>query len=223
MRLLASLLLALLVACTEDPLPPPPPDVECTGEGRYLPLVPGARWTYQVDDGELGEKTQTVGPLEDVGGAKAGTLAYRMTTTKPGGGETISWQEDTGTAIRRHRELDRGGETQTDEVYTPFRTRLDESPSRLVVGATWRESYAEIVTDAEGATTSANKTETWVVEAVDEPIAVPAGDFCALRVGRTSVVDGNPGSAKTYWYARGVGKVRESGDHQIEELVAFGE
>ncbi len=203
-------------ACSADP---PPDPGECPTTGRYFALSPGASWTYEVDDGsEVVEKTQIVGDLEDVGGAKAGTTAYRLTTSKVSG-EVISWQEDTGTAVIRHREQDNAGSTTTDEIYTPFRTRVDESPAHIVLGAMWTESYTETVTSM-GATTEADKVETWRVEAVDEPLAVPAGDFCTLRVRRTSTVGGTPGSDKTYWFARGIGKVKEVGGSQTEELLS---
>jgi len=184
-------------------------------------LVEGASWTYTVDDGtEVTDKTQSVGPLEDIGGEKAGTLAYRLTTTKPGG-QTISWQEDTGDAVRRHRELDMSGDSFTDEIYQPYRTRIDETAAHTAEGATWSESYTELVTDADDVTTTADKVETWTVVAVDEAITVPAGDFCTIHLDRSSTVGGVPGSMKSYWFARGVGKVKEAGENQTEELVSF--
>jgi len=195
-------------------------ELECPTTGRYMELASGASWTFRVDDGNgATEKTQTVGPLEDVGGAKAGTTAFRVTTVRPGG-EVVSWQEDTGDAIRRHREQDNAGTTSSDEIYQPFKTRVDESPDHVVAAATWSESYTEFVTSA-GVTTEAAKVERWEVEAVDEVISVPAGDFCTLRVKRTSTVDGAGGSVKRFWFARGVGKVREEGANQVEELTAF--
>jgi hypothetical protein len=227
-------LLALLIlgGCTagsgsgdddgDDDTPPPPTDLECPTEGRYMALTEGATWTYRVDDGEaVTEKTQTVGALEDVGGTKAGTMAFRLTTNKPGGGQTISWQEDTGTAIRRHRELDQSGGTQTDEIYEPYKLRVDESAAHLTEGAAWTETYQEIVTDTENVTTMADKSEDWEVVAVDEMLAVAAGEFCTLHVQRMSSTGGTGGSLKHYWFARGVGKVKESGDNQTEELVSY--
>ncbi len=194
---------------------------DCPTTGRYMELSTGASWTYQVDDGaELTTKTQAVGPEEDVGGDKAGVTAFRLTTTKVGG-MVVSWQEDTGTAIVRHREQDMAGSAQTDEIYEPHRTRLDESADHTVDGATWMETYTESVTDLDGITTMVEKVETWTVEAVDEPVVVPAGAFCGLRVRRTSTAGGIDGSDKTFWYARGVGKVKETGANQTEELMAY--
>ena len=157
-----------------------------------------------------------------MGGQKAGTLAFRFTTTKPGG-SVVSWQQDTGTAIVRHREQDDSGTTRTDEYYTPFRTRLDEAPEHLIPGATWTESYEEYVTDvATGQVTTAAKSETWTVESADAQIAVDAGQFCTLQLRRTSRVGTTTGSAKLFWFARGVGKVKEQTDAtDTEELTSY--
>jgi hypothetical protein len=148
-------------------------------------------------------------------------MAYRLTTNKPGGGQTISWQEDLGDAIVRHRERDLSGDSQTDEIYEPYKLRVDESAAHLDAGATWTETYQEIVTDSDNVTTTADKSEAWEVVAYDEMIAVPAGEFCTLHVSRMSTVGGAGGSLKHYWFARGVGKVKESGDNQTEELVSY--
>ena len=209
--------LLALAACAADDAPPPP---DCSTTGRYLELVPGATWQYRVTDANgVTEKTQTVGPLEDVGGSKAGVMAFRLTTTKSGG-QVVSWQEDTGATVRRHKELDMAGGSQTTELYEPYRTRLDESPLHMIEGAAWSESYEEIVTDAAQMTTTTPKSEQWHVDVVEEDIVVPAGTFCALRVSRTSMTPSGVGSNKTFWFARGVGKVKEIGIGQTEELIS---
>lgn len=215
----------VVVGCGGDPgasaVDAPMP--ECTATGRYLPLHAGAAWTYRVT-GPNGTtmKTQQVGALEDVGGAKAGVMAFKVTTTKTGG-TVVSWQQDTGTAIIRHREQDLAGGNQTEETYTPFHTRLDEAAEHLQAGVTWTETYDEAVTDvATAMTTTVTKTDTWVVEAVDAVVTVPAGSYCALQLARTTQVAGTPSSSKKYWYARGVGKVKEqTTGGSTEQLVSF--
>jgi hypothetical protein len=220
-RALVCISLLLIFACGSEA--PTPPNGSCPTEGRYLPLVEGMSWAYQVNDpvaGTTEQKTSTVGALEDVGGSKAGVMAFRVTTTKTGG-STVSWQEDTGTSIRRHKELDMSGLTRTEDYYNPYKLRLDESSAHLEPGASWTESYTETVTDtATGATTTTDKTENWSVVAVDEVVTVPAGTFCTLRVQRVSSTSTGGGSDKTYWFARGVGKVRESGG-STEQLVSY--
>ena len=56
----------------------------------------------------------------------------------------------------------------------------------------------------------------WTVIADDETLEVPAGTFEHVIHFQKS----GGGSAKEYWYARGVGKLKETGS-QLEELTAF--
>jgi hypothetical protein len=192
-------------------------------ELRYFPMTEGASWTYQVVDlgtGASSLKTQTVEAYEDIGGQKAGTMGFRLHTDKDGG-YTLSWQEDTGSAIVRHREqsFTAGGAQETDEFYLPYKMRLDESDAHVLVDATYSYTYSEQIFDLTASSNTTNdKTEAWTVEAVDEEITVPAGTFTTLRVFRNN--DGT-GVEKTYWFARGVGKVKEEGGGQRELLTDY--
>jgi hypothetical protein len=221
-RLLTMIVLAFAAACgggggTGD-------DANlCDSTERYMTLVTGESWTYRVTDSNnvRTAKTQTVGAEEDIGGELAGTTAFRLTTVKgtTGQGMTISWQQDTGSGIVRLREQDDSGGTTTDEYYMPLRHRIDESAAHIVPGAAWDESYTEeVYTDGGTVPTTADKTEHWTVIADDETVTVPAGTFCTLHLHRTSMVGGVDGSDKEYWFARGVGKVKERGAGQTEEL-----
>lgn len=221
--------LVFVVACAADsgggsaPGPKVPNNpVACPTTGRYMSLRPGRAWTYEVTKPTgTQKKTQQVGSLEDIGGDKAGVQAFRVTTTKTGG-TVVSWQEDTGTSIRRHREQDMSGISMTDEYYLPFHTRIDERVDYISGGAQWTETYDELATDVVTEQMSrVTKTDMWKVEATDAQIAVPAGDYCTMRVSRTTIVTGQPGALKTYWFARGVGKVREATSTAVEELASF--
>lgn len=206
---------------------PEPIGAQCDIEGseRFLPIETGRAWTIRTTKLETElteERVQDVGPLEDVGLEKSGVMAYRVTTTKDTGA-VITWQGDTGTAVVRHREEDRAGMTQGDDFFFVYKTRLDESPERLVEGSTWTESYSVTSTDlATLETTMDTKMYRWDVARYGEEVTVPAGSFCALQVTRTTLkVDGTVGKTKQYWYARGVGKVKERVKNEREELVSF--
>lgn len=216
---------ALLAACHGDrAAPDAPSDVQCPTTGRYLPLQTGNSWTYAVKDVGTGaneDKTQTVGPLEDVGGAKAGTMAYRLTTTKVGGMVT-SWQQDTGDMVVRHREIDAAGAQMTDEVYSPNKLRIDETAEHTAMGAIWDISYQEAVTDSKTKiTVTVSKSERWNVVSANDVISVGAGSFCALKLRRTSMSGGGSKSDKTFWFVRGVGKIKEEGTDQVEVLTTY--
>lgn len=224
--LAAATALATAACGTGDPgtpgtTPTASPTATAPTEGRLLPLAVGATWTYRVTDpatGEVADKSNTVEALENVGGEKDGIQAYRVRTEKLNG-VTVSWQEDLGNAIVRHREqaFRADGSMKTEDWYLPGKLRVDESETHLEPGATWTETYSERVIDGDdGTITMVEKSETWTVEAVDEEVTVPAGTFRCVRLRRVGDSDG--ASVKTWWFAPGVGKVKETGG-QTEELV----
>lgn len=189
--------------------------------GRYIPLAVGAGWTWNGFDtrsGLSGVTDSRVEALDTLTGAKAGVRAFRIRSLTLGG-STVNWQEDTGTAIVRHREqfLDQAGALMSDHLFTPRKLRLDEAAGRLVAGASWTETYTDAVT-APAAQPGGAVTVTWTVEAVDERVTVPAGTFSCLRV--HSVDSGASGYDSTFWFARNVGKVKESGT-EVRELVGY--
>jgi hypothetical protein len=215
----------LVAACGGEEVPETPDGgaITCTAPAseRLLPLAVGTVWTYRVTPlgGAPVEKTSTVEAYEDVGERKAGVVAYRVRTEKTDG-VTVSWQEDRCTQILRHREqsFDMAGTQLDDQFYVPAKLRVDESEARLAPGVSWTTSYSEVSVDPlTGNTLTKSKTETWTVEAIDEQVTVPAGTFTTVRVRRVGQDAGQ--ADKTFWFARGVGKVKEQGD-QLEELVA---
>ena len=192
--------------------------------GRYMPLDEGASWTYRVTDvgdGTVTTKTQSVEAFEDIGGMKAGIMAFRLRREKDNG-YTLSWQEDTGDAVVRHREesYDATDAMESEDWFDPGKLRIDESEGHTALDATFADDYTETTIDHTnaGEMTMTTKAETWVVQAVDDEVDVPAGTFTCLKLFRSN--DGT-GVAKTYWFARGVGKVKESGGSQIEELSDY--
>ncbi|HTM21111.1 MAG TPA: hypothetical protein VL172_11400 [Kofleriaceae bacterium] len=221
------LLLSLLAACgggTAGGDDDTTPDAGSLPQGSLFPLVIDATWTYQVTDvstNVVEQKSQTVEALEDVGGDKAGITAYRLRTEKAGGGYTISWQEDTGDAVIRHREqnFDSLDAMQMDSYFVPSKLRVDQSDAHVADGAAWDDSYQEQNHDiVAGTTITADKVDHWTVMASVESVTVPAGTFTALHVHRTNSVTF---SDKQYWFVPGVGKVKETGDSQIELLSDY--
>lgn len=196
-------------------------DGSSTVTGRYVPLVVGARWTWNGFDtlsGLTGVVDSTVEARETLTGAKSGIVAFRV-RNKTLGGATVNWQQDTGTAIVRHREqfLDSAGAVQSDHLYAPSKIRLDESAARTALNARWTETYSDTVT---APTTAAPLTvsASWVVEAVNETVTVPAGTFSCLRV--HSVQTGGAAYDSTFWFARNVGKVKEEGT-EVRQLTSY--
>lgn len=194
------------------------------GDARFLPVVEGASWTYEaieLDSGIITRRTQTVGPFQMMVGDKAGVMASPLITEKETGTIT-NWQEDTGTAVVRHLQEDRAGDAHRDDLYVEFKGRLDESPERLVVGASYSQAYtARTVIIDTGEVIVEERIEDWEVVGLGEEVTVPAGTFCTLHITRQRTTDGELGDVKEYWFARGVGKVKELAENNRETLVDY--
>lgn len=225
-RTMSILALAAVAGCGD----PAPADVDAgdvedcatPAAERLLPLAVGASWTYDVTDlveegSPTVEKVNEVEALEDVGDRKAGVTAYRVRTEKLDG-TTVSWQEDLCTSIVRHREqtLDEAGALVSDQFFVPSKLRVDESAEHLVEAASWSVTYVELELDPIEGDHTVSKEESWTVEATAEEVTVPAGTFTAVRLRKVTSGDAD----KQFWFAAGVGKIKEEGE-QREELRAY--
>lgn len=195
----------------------PPHD---SGLPSFQPLRVGATWTYRKRDlssGAQGDLVTRVDAFEDIGDLRAGTIAFRVFKEKLGGGTSISWDRDLGDRVVRVRDQNRdlNDLVTADEYYDPHRVRVEDTPAHTALNATWIETYTQTDVDPVTGNRVAVHRATWTVEAVDEMVTVPAGTFPCIRLRRDA------GTApKTFWFSRGVGKIREEGG-QIEELVSF--
>jgi hypothetical protein len=167
-------------------------------------------------------KTQTVMAEEPVGGSgpNAATMAFRMVTMKGVGGtdETISWQARVGSRVVRYREQSFGamtGQLELEEHWAPSKLRVDESPEHTVTPATWLEIDQETKLPVGGTPTTAEVRERWTVTADHQSVTVQGQSYEVMIVTKAG------GSEKTYWWARGIGKVKEIGPNQIEELMSY--
>jgi hypothetical protein len=195
----------------------------------FLPLKPGLKWTYQVTDvaggGGTETKETTVGNLEAVLPSKSSQMAYKITTRKGGtlADETVSWQQLAGKQIARFQEQSyspgQGGAAPTPtllEWWDPYKLRLDES--KLKQGDKWSVTYKEFSRNNGVDGMPRDRNESWEVLGVNVMLTTPAGTYKTLQVRRVGT-DQNATSDKQYWFACGVGKVKESGAGGRQELL----
>jgi hypothetical protein len=213
-----ALLLALLVTgCGSDG----GGDSECGfASDRYLPYDVGMSWTYRITDVGSGEVATKQQDLDETDDPDLGPVIVQ--TTGKLGGTTRSLLRVEGDRVVRLLQEDRDdtGALERTTTYDPGQIRIDESPDRTVVDATWDEQYDETVTPTGGAPVTTATTDTWEVLAVDAACESPLGSFACLHLRRTRAAGGV--AQKEFFFARGVGKVRETGGNQIEELTACG-
>ena len=189
---------------------------------RLLPFATGHTWTYRVTDerGVVAVKVHTIGDAEVVGGSgpHAGAPALKVTTMHQFD-RTVSWQAELGTQIVRYREQSYGvtsGALTLEEHWDPPKLRVDETPARTRAGAAWREDYVETKLPVGDSAITASGQDDWMVLTERETVTVPAGTFEAVVIKKTSRM----AAVKTYWFVRGIGKVKETGG-QVEELASY--
>jgi hypothetical protein len=188
-----------------------------------LPWKTGNRWTYQVTKkGEVTTKETTVGEEEPVGGngPNKDVLALKVVTMKKDGTDkTVSWQAVEGNRVVRYREQSFAKGTDDldlEEHWAPHKLHIDWSPERTEAGASWLEEYEETKLPVGDTKKTSTRRDRWTVVATGEELTVPAGTFQDVVVFQK--VGGS--TSKTYYYARGVGKLKETGG-QTEELVDY--
>jgi hypothetical protein len=192
---------------------------------QLLPLKTGNNWTYLVTDenGVPTPKTQTVMEEGPVGGTgpNAGVTAFRFVTRKGTNGmdETISWQARLGTRIVRYREqaymANPPHALELEEHWDPYKLRVDETPAHMTAGATWLESDQETKLPVGGTPSMTPVEERWTVNAERQAVTVQGRSYEVMIVTKAG------SSQKTYWWARGIGKVKEIGVNQTEELISY--
>lgn len=196
-----------------------PPDIK-----TIQPWAVGRVWTYRNTDPDnpsvVKVQTKTVEAYEDVGGAHAGTKAFRIRIEKLYG-VTTALQDYVGDRAVRFAQTDYDtvGNLQQQQSFSPYRLKIEAAPDKLVDGATFSEMYDETTTDTAGTTTRA-RVMNWTVVSMNDEVTVPAGTFRCIHYHR---VDPTTGKTKDYWYAPGIGKVKENGGGQIEELMSYTE
>ena len=189
--------------------------------GRFQPMVVGATWVYNVTDtGVAYTKNSAVMAFEDIGGMAAGTMGYKVSETIKTSTQ-LTWYESTATDVRRHhdQQTDANGVMTSEDWYTPYDLRVDESSDHVMAGAAWTLSYMDAHTSASKPASNKMITENWTTDAVNETVTVPAGTFSALKITRTDTANG---ASKSQWFVPGVGKIRESNTTgHLEELTSY--
>lgn len=205
----ALLLLSSAQACGDDTKSQP-------NVLRYLPVQVGNHWTYDevatASGAILGTIDKEITGTRDLDGRN--TFVHVTTQTNSLVAKRSFWLADESHVFRLKQErLDAGGTLLDWREYDPGFLRLGRET--LELGQTYAESHVRSEYASDGTLVDQrSKAYTWVVEALDESVTVPAGTFSCLRLRR---VDSDVG-VKTYYYAKDVGKVLEHDDIEEEQL-----
>jgi hypothetical protein len=207
-------LLGLLASCGAGSVP----DVNCGFADGYLPDEVGGNWTYRVTDPSAGARSTKFQRLEATDAhPEYGDVVLQITEKDNGRTESLLGRDGDRLIRFEQKDYDLAGALERTTIYDPGFLRLDESPEHLETGVTFTEQYTATEIEPTG-TTMVARTEQWEVLGVDVACSSPMGEFSCLHVRRQRVAGG--AADKQFYFARGVGKVRETGSDAIEELTA---
>jgi hypothetical protein len=211
--LAVSLLAAGLVACDQEPPSPPPSSL-----APYAPLVAGAWWDYEHSDWTE-HVTMASSTLD------SGESAFVMTDSpNPNDGirSDATLVARAGRVLRVYKEEYLiGAEEETtlkDSVsYGVGFTRFDEGWADKPVGFKETPEYERVETPGGGAAKPAQgRRHTFEILSLSEQVSTPLGPFDCIKIRRTKDwqaeeegLDASDAQPKIFWFARGVGKVRE--------------
>ncbi len=204
-------------------------DTDTTPVGEdYYPMAVGNSWTY-LETFDMGgsehlfyEVTgiETVDlPYGDLGQQELFALENTFADTPLE--KRIQFIGDDGVRADRLQHLiwDRDGVLTKQRDFVPGFLRFDRQ--KVSVGEQWSESVDRF-TDLKDGTAVVQSTVIYQYEiiAADEPVTVPAGTFECLKVKRTVTVGTDP-EEKIYFFAKGIGKVKEvTTGLKMEELTS---
>ncbi len=216
--------------------------------GSYFPLAIGNRWTYEVQyPEEEAEKTVEVVGLEAVGGTGSARdeVAYKIVMSMRNGStvdRAIVWMRWEGNRLVHHREDSYAKSAAPgpptvllrQTFYEPHRLRLplERNEAASPTAAGWTESYRELVYDPRRAPAAdpcapdptCGRSEEWTLVDRDQRVTLVL-DGKPQTVSTIVVATRGPGATeKAYWFAPGIGKVKEAGRPGLgptEELKSF--
>jgi hypothetical protein len=143
-----------------------------SGPAPLYPFRPGSIWQYDVTglDGSMGRKYVTIDKQPVMVGGNGPNqleMAYPVRTSGSVGGQAwlITMQQKVGDKIVNWREetFDQQGSMTLDVNWEPQQLEIDQSTERTRPGASWLESYTEVIRPSGFPPQTVKQNETWTV------------------------------------------------------------
>ena len=187
----------------------------------YFPLVEFGHWEYvaRTTSGQvLGTEIVDASAADYLGQS----VLLFVDNPNSVGEWTESWINRQGsTAARIHKEIKDGTGTTMIVDYTPGFARFDDAWTE--VGPKGEQTYERVETDGQGQNPIVDtRGHTFEVTDLSQSVTVPAGTFDCIAVTRIRTTGASAGEVVHFWYAAGIGKVKEErpADNRVEELTA---
>lgn len=193
----------------------------------HFPLVDGSSWVYHHTKPATAawDETDTARATTYMG--KAAILFEDQEDAQ--GVQTHSTLLDDGTGVyRAYKENTIKGQTVLTVTYNPAFLRFDESWTQMGQMVTLTDNWTQncvlggtaVSNCTTGSTKNGMTTHVFTVVSPSAQVTVPAGTFDTVEIQR---VDPSTQETKLFWFAAGVGKVREEvpATMAVTELTSF--
>ncbi|MCU0664726.1 MAG: hypothetical protein MUC50_20685 [Myxococcota bacterium] len=203
-------------------------DTALPTENDYYPLTVGSTWEYKettlagaISSFSYTVKEKTTIEFEHgVGEKEVFVIENDLSSATEEG--RVQYYEDEGARVTRLRHLvaDNTGNFTKQRDYVPGFLRFDRS--KTAAGYPWIESLTAWTDRMDGTALSAESVQ-YQYEVIEEhqEVTVPAGTFDCLVVERTAL-SGGKNEVKQYFFAKGVGKVKEITEgEKVEDLASY--
>lgn len=200
-------------------------------EESYHPLVPGSSWKYQHDDW-LEEVTLEATTFDGAPAFMMSDSANPKDNLRSDSIITVSEGRVLRMTKDEYLQVGTGDPViQSSVTYGVGFTRFNEAWAEQAVGYKETPEYIRVETPPGGtARPGEERRHTFEVTSLSEEVSTPAGTFDCIVIRRTkdwqAQADGvslEDAETKTYWFARGVGKVQERNEEtlSVELLTEF--
>lgn len=186
----------------------PDDDTPVDEEKSHYPLLAGASWEYQVVDVNGVELRKEIVEATKDPDAKDGVQIILTDNEDSEGERTKSKIRRIGQgAFRVHKDILVSGEIAESVDYDPGFVRFDEAWTKLSKGESRDYSYERSTSLEKGK--EEQRGHRYTVKGKEVKIKVPAGVFTCVHISRERLTGASAGEIVEYWFAPGVGKVRE--------------
>lgn len=173
----------------------------------HYPLIAGSQWVYDVVDvNEVRLREEVVNAKVDPEAQSQVQIILEDNEDKQGERTRSQIRRIKSGAFRVHKDILVKGKVQESVDYDPGFVRFDEAWLKLKVGESRDYAYKR----ASSLNSSPeSRGHRYTLKGKKVRIKVPAGDFTCVHMTRERLTGASAGEIVEYWFAPGVGKVRE--------------
>lgn len=173
----------------------------------HYPLIAGSEWVYEiVDANDVKLREEIVQAKVDKDAGNAVQIILEDNDDEDGEHTRSRIRRIKRGAFRIHKDIVLNGSVDESVEYDPGFVRFDEAWLRLKAGQSRDYAYKRTSSKDNDRESRGHR---YTVKGTKVKVKVPAGVFTCVHIARERLTGATAGEIVEYWFAPGVGKVRE--------------